>query len=229
MMPALVTVGFLAAGYCAGVFGRWLLARLTRGVRIRPPWCELVIGVLWALAGWRAAVGGMPAGWLAVPLALAWFGVLLAATDLVCRRLPNALTLPAYPVMAGLLGVAAWCGPGVVLGVRAALGALLFGGAHAVVHLLAPRCLGAGDVKLAGVLGAVLAAVSWPALVLGAVLAALFTATYGAVRDAWWHRLGRRARGSAQLRYDPTLPHGPGLLAAAWLVALCAGVTTPGS
>lgn len=225
---ALLVVAYLAAGYWAGRWGRRLLGRLTRGVALRPPWCELATGVLWALVAWRAAVGGMPPGWLPVPLALAWFGVLLAATDLVCRRLPNALTLPAYPVLAALLGVAAWYGPGTALGLRAVGGALLFGGAHAVVHLLAPRSLGAGDVKLAGVLGAVLAAVSWPALALGALLAALCTAGYAAVRALRRHGLGYRAGrpgGRTLTARDPTLPHGPGMLAAAWLVTL--GASTP--
>jgi leader peptidase (prepilin peptidase)/N-methyltransferase len=178
----------------------------------------------------RAAFGGVPAGWLPVPLALAWFGVLLAATDLECRRLPNALTLPAYPVMAALLCVTAWYGPGTALGVRAVGGALLFGGAHAVVHLVSPRSLGAGDVKLAGVLGAVLAAVSWSALALGALLAALCTAGYAAVRALPRRRLGHPVRQPSErglAALDPTLPHGPGLLAAAWLVALCAGAPSP--
>src|ERR1700716_1017574 len=88
---ALLVGAFLAAGCCAGSLGRRLLGRLARGVALRPPWCELATGVLWALVAWRADFGGMPAGWLPVPLALAWFGVLLAAADLVCRRLPNAL------------------------------------------------------------------------------------------------------------------------------------------
>src|ERR1700716_3205050 len=88
---ALLIVALLAVGCWAGSLGRRLLGRLTRGVALRPPWCELATGVLWALVALRAAFGGVPAGWLPVPLALAWFGVLLAAADLVCRRLPNAL------------------------------------------------------------------------------------------------------------------------------------------
>ena len=44
--------------------------------------------------------------------------------------------------------------------------------AYAAVHLAAPAALGAGDVKLAAPLGAVLGGVSWEALVVGGVLAA---------------------------------------------------------
>jgi leader peptidase (prepilin peptidase)/N-methyltransferase len=78
---------------------------------------------------------------------------------------------------------------------------VVFGGAHLAVHVLAPRALGAGDVKLAGSLGAVLGAVGWSALVVGAVLAALGTAVVA---------LARRTRAA---------PHGPGLLLATWLLA----------
>ena len=81
-------------------------------------------------------------------------------------------------------------------------GAVLLLAVHAVVHLTAPGQLGAGDVKLSGVVGAVLGAVSWPAVLLGPVVAAVLTVVLAV--------LGRR--GSA--------PHGPGLLLAALLVSL---------
>jgi leader peptidase (prepilin peptidase)/N-methyltransferase len=198
----------LLAGALAGRLGRWLLGRLRRGARIGAPWCELAVGVAWAAAVTRWCAGGQPAWWLPVPLAVAWFGALLTATDLRHRRLPDALTLAAYPVLGGLLAVASAAGAGGALLLRGVVGVLLFGGAHAVTHLLRPAALGAGDVKLAGSLGAVLGAVSLPALALGAVLAALVTAILGA--------LARRVR-------RPGLPHGPGLVIAAWTVSVAAG------
>jgi leader peptidase (prepilin peptidase)/N-methyltransferase len=147
----------------------------------------------------------LPWWWLPVPLLLAWLAVPLAAADLARHRLPDALTLPAYPVLGLAVALAAACGPDPGLGLRAVLGVLLFGGAHAVVRVLAPAALGAGDVKLAGSLGAVLGALGWAALVVAAVLAAVITLLLA---------LGRRRA---------VAPHGPGLLLATWLVAAFPG------
>jgi leader peptidase (prepilin peptidase)/N-methyltransferase len=197
--------GFALVGIVMGGAGRLLLGRLARGVVLRPPWCELAGGVSSALLGWRATAGVLPWWWLPVPLLLAWLAVPLAAADLARRRLPDALTLPAYPVLGLVVALAAACGPDPGLGLRAVLGVLLFGGAHAVVRVLAPAALGAGDVKLAGSLGAVLGAVGWTALVVAAVLAAVITLLLAVSR--------RRS----------VAPHGPGLLLATWLVAAFPG------
>ena len=204
----LVITGFLVSGMLVGLGGRWLLGRLRRGAVFHPPWCELSVAACWALAGWRWAVSGMPAWWLPVPLLLAAFGVCLAAVDLAQRRLPDALTLACYPALGGALAVAAALGPAGRLGTGALVGSALFGGAHALVHGLSPRSLGQGDVKLSGSLGAVLGALGWPALILAAALAAVITALLAAVTHS--------ARG---------VPHGPGMLAATWLVAAVPGAS----
>jgi len=194
-------IGFLAAGCVMGFVGRYVLGRLERGVVLRPPWCELAAGALSLFVGWRAAAGVLPWWWVPVPLLLGWLAVPLAAVDPARARLPDALTLPAYPLLGAAVGVSGVLASDPGLGSRAVFGALLFGGAHLLVHLVAPRALGAGDVKLAGSLGAVLGAVGWAALAGGAVLAALVTVVVALVR---------RTR---------TAPHGPGLLLATWLVA----------
>lgn len=197
------------AGICAGVAGaaaggvaRHLLGWLRRGARIPPPWCEIAVGVLWAAVATARAAGVVPAVWVPVLLGLAWFGVAAGAVDLAHRRLPDALTLPAFAAALLLL---------LPLGSAAVLhglaGAALAVGAHGAVHLVVPRAMGAGDVKLAAPLGAVLAAAGWPALVLAALLAAVLTAVLGGAGIAT-RRLGRRA----------ALPHGPSMLAATWLV-----------
>jgi leader peptidase (prepilin peptidase)/N-methyltransferase len=152
-----------------------------------------------------------------VPLAVTALAVPLALADLRHLRLPNVLTLAAYPVFAVAIGAAAGSG-GQSLALRAALGALAFAGAHAVVHLLSPHSLGAGDVKLAGSLGAVLGSVGWAALVVGAGLAAVCT-TVLAIVSVSKARFGRERF----KRWSNCVPHGPGLLVATWLVALFPG------
>ncbi len=85
---------------------------------------------------------------------LAGIGVPLAVIDARCQRLPDALTLPSYPVALALLGFAALLLPG---GAGHFLGALaglaLACGVFLLQVLLYPAGLGWGDVKLSGLLG----------------------------------------------------------------------------
>ncbi|WP_033440709.1 prepilin peptidase [Saccharothrix sp. NRRL B-16314] len=182
------------SGFLAGALGAGLLRRLPRGADVCWLWCAVPTAVLWL-----AARSLSPPHWLPVPLLLGWLGVLLTVTDLRHGRLPDALTLPAYPVV----GLTLWlCGADMG---RALAGCLVFGGFHLLVRVVAPSAMGGGDVKLAGPLGAVLASVSWLALPAGALLASVITVVLG----SWWP--------------STTVPHGPGLLAATWLVAVSAG------
>jgi leader peptidase (prepilin peptidase)/N-methyltransferase len=141
-------------------------------------------------------------------LGLAVLGVAAGATDLLHRRLPDALTLPAAPA-AVLAAVPLGAAPSG----RAVLGAVALCGAHVLVRAAAPGSLGAGDVKLAGPVGAALAAASWPALAFGCALASLFTLSAAL---AGWLCLRRPVRDG--------LPHGPSMLLASWLVCLAAAV-----
>ena len=183
----------LGLGLLAGAGGRLLLRRLRRGTRVPPPWCEGAVGLLWAaLAG---AAGHGLLGWPWVPLlaSAAWFGVVAGVVDARHHRLPDALTLPALPV--ALLLVIPLGGP--ALG-RAAAGAAVLGAAYLLVHAVAPAALGAGDVKLAAPVGALGAAVGWPALLLGCALAAAMTGAL-AVGVTVCSALGRRARVPTQV------------------------------
>lgn len=200
---------FGAAGLLAGAAGRGLLARLRRGARVRAGPCELACAALCALVAARWTAGGLPGWWLPVPLVVTALAVPLAAADLMHRRLPDALTLPAYGLIGGSLGVAALAAGDGHLLVAAAMGCLVFGAAHLVVHVLAPNSLGAGDVKLAGSLGGVLGALGWPALLVASLLASLFTLLL---------TLGARLARAAVWRSG--VPHGPALLLATWLVAV---------
>lgn len=200
--PLAVVAGLVLAGVLAGAGARVLLGRLRRGARVRAPWCEAAVGGLWCATGAGWAAGLWPAAWLPVLLGLGWLGVAAGAVDVVHRRLPDALTLPALPAALLLLLP---LGPGAA--VRGAAGAAVALTVHAAVHLLAPRALGMGDVKLSAPLGAVLAAVAWPAPALAALVAGALTAALGAAGLA-----------TRRLRRGAALPHGPSMLVAAWSV-----------
>lgn len=191
-------VFFAGFGMLAGALARWLLGRLRRGAAVARPWCELLTGLLWAASGTWWSAGRLGGQWLPLLLGLGWLAVAAGAVDLLRHRLPDALTLPALPVALMLttpLG-------GAAVG-RAASGAAVLAGGYLLIRLVAPAALGAGDVKLAAPVGAALAAVSWPALLLGALVASVLTLLMSV---ALW------------ACSDRGVPHGPALLAAGWLV-----------
>jgi leader peptidase (prepilin peptidase) / N-methyltransferase len=181
-----------------------MLRRLPRGVRVPVPACAVLVAALWAVAGARLGMQ-VPMWWCPVPLVLAWAGVLLGSADLIAQRLPDALTLPAYPLVVALLGIAALGAGNTVLLGRAALGAVLWAGGYAAIRWVSPGALGGGDVKLAGSLGALTAATSWSGLLLAVLAASVLTATVA---------VPARLLGYAEV------PHGPAMLAASWLVVL---------
>ncbi|QFZ22097.1 prepilin peptidase [Saccharothrix syringae] len=182
------------SGFCTGVLGARFLRFAPRGAVVRPLWCAAPVAVLW----WLSALL-VPPEWLPLALLLAWLGVLLSAVDLRHRRLPDVLTLPAWP----LVGAALWWAGAEPR--RALAGGAVFFAGHLVVRLVAPSAMGGGDVKLAAPVGAVLASVSWLALPAGAAVASAVTLALA---------LRRRAGG---------VPYGPGLLTAAWLAVASAG------
>jgi leader peptidase (prepilin peptidase) / N-methyltransferase len=128
---------------------------------------ELTTAVVLALVGARFA--DSPAvvafGFLGV------IGVALSAIDIATRRLPDQLTLPAYPVLVFLLGIAAVTGHSGGALVRALLGGVALTCFYFLLAVVRPGQLGAGDVKLAGLTGLALGWLGWPALILGAALA----------------------------------------------------------
>lgn len=192
-----VVVLLAGSGWLAGSAGRALLARVPRGIVWSGMCCPASVAVLWAAPGALYSARWLPGRWLPAVLALTLLAALLTASDLRAARLPDALTLPAYPVLAACALIAepaAWLR---ILGAAALLGTT-----HLLVNRYNPGSLGGGDVKLAGALGLVLGARGWSAVLLFAPLAALLT--FGlAVRT-------RRRR----------VPHGPGLLASALLLSV---------
>ncbi|HEU0189877.1 MAG TPA: A24 family peptidase [Mycobacterium sp.] len=133
-----------------------------------------------------------------------WFcwAVALSGYDIHQRRLPNWLTLPGA---IGALVFATAAGRGG----PALCGAAALTAVYLLVHLAAPAALGAGDVKLAGGLGALTGFFGIDVWLLAAVAAPLLT--------AGWALIARAARGAR------TVPHGPSMcLACVTAVALAA-------
>ncbi|PTR26516.1 leader peptidase (prepilin peptidase)/N-methyltransferase [Rhodococcus sp. OK519] len=144
-------------------------------------------------------------------LYFAALGVALTVIDIDCKRLPNFLVVPAYPILFVCLTAAS-----VILNdwpalLRAAIGAIVLFGFYLVLALIYPAGMGFGDVKLAGVIGAVLAFISYGTLLVGAFLAFLLAAVVGVILLA-----GRRSR------IGTTIPFGPYMIAAAIVAILAA-------
>jgi leader peptidase (prepilin peptidase)/N-methyltransferase len=137
-----------------------------------PAILELVTAAVLALLFGRFA--GQP-GVLAFGF-LGALGVALGAIDIAVHRLPDRLTLPAYPVLIALLAVAAAIGHDAGALVRALLGGVVLAAVYLVLALLRPGQLGGGDIKLAGLAGLALGWLGWPTLITGAALGFVLSA-----------------------------------------------------
>ncbi|MGZ8801917.1 MAG: prepilin peptidase [Mycobacterium sp.] len=124
------------------------------------------------------------AGWL----------ITLSCFDIRQRRLPNVLTLPGAAI---ILAGAALTGHGAA----AAAGAAAMFAVYAVVHVVSPQAMGAGDVKLSIGLGALAGSFGAGVWLSAALGASVLTALLGCVR---------LVRGDRS-----PLPHGPSMCMAA--------------
>lgn len=133
---------------------------------------EIVTGTVLALLLGR--FGGQPG-----TVALAYFGALgvtLSAIDIAVQRLPDRLTLPAYPILIAMLAIPAVAQHDLGALLRALLGGLALATGYLVLALARPGHMGGGDIKLAGLAGLVLGWLGWPVLIAGAVLAFFLSA-----------------------------------------------------
>ncbi|HVV75534.1 MAG TPA: prepilin peptidase [Mycobacteriales bacterium] len=152
----------------------WLLLRgrcrhCQARISVRYPLVELATcGLFIAFAVHVGPHAALPAF-----LYLASVGVALAMIDLDVQRLPDALTLPSYPVGLILLGIAAAAEGAGWPYARALIGMAVLFGFYGAVWFVYPAGMGLGDVKLSGVLGLYLGWLSWGALVVGAFSAFL--------------------------------------------------------
>ncbi len=173
----------IRCGYC----GHWL------GV---PVALELITATVLALLAGR--FGGQPE--LAAFALLGVIGVALAVIDVEVQRLPDRLTLPAYPAVVALLALAAAAdGAGGAL-IRAVLGGLVLAGGYLLLALLSGGQLGRGDIKLAGLAGLALGWLGWRALFIGGCLGFVLAAMVSLVLLA-----SRRATLRTSISFGPYL------------------------
>ncbi|KDN22392.1 prepilin peptidase [Amycolatopsis rifamycinica] len=185
-------------GRCAGCGTR---------ISVRYPLVELGTAVLFALLALRLGPPDLPAF-----LYFGAIGIALALIDLDCRRLPNAIVLPSYPVLLVLLTASAWWRGDWGSLARAGIGGAALFAFYLLLALAYPAGMGFGDVRLAGILGGILAYLSWPALLIGAFGGFLLGAVAGVVVLA----TGKGGRKTA-------LPFGPFMIAAALAAVFAAG------
>ncbi len=165
--------------------------------------------------GWLSAGTVFLGALLAVPFALDWsvartltyllawvWAVALMVIDLDVRRLPDRLTLPAYPAAAVLLTLCSWAEQrweALAWAAACAGGAVLV---YLVLALIAAGSegLGLGDVKLAGVLGGLLGWLAPMTAVLGLLTGFILGGVIAAVL-----LLSRRAGRRSYVSYGPVM------------------------
>lgn len=121
-----------------------------------------------ALALLAARFGGIE---LLAFSAVAAIGVAASTVDLVERRLPSQLLLPGYALLAGLLALEAVRTVDPAAYIRAVTAAVAVAGTYLTIALVSRGGLGAGDVKLGGLLGMAMGWQGWPIVLGGTLLA----------------------------------------------------------
>lgn len=187
-------------------------------LRGRARCCDAPISARYPLVevGTAIAFGGVAAwvglSWLLpAMLYLAAISIALTMIDLELRRLPNAITLPSYPIAAGLLALPALAEgePSRLLRVATCAAALY--AFYFLLMIIYPSGMGFGDVKLAGVLGLYLGWFGWQHAIVGTFLAFLIGGLVGVLLML----LGRAGR-------KTLIPFGPYMIIGAWVALACA-------
>jgi leader peptidase (prepilin peptidase)/N-methyltransferase len=174
----MVTISIWAAlGFFAGVglspIARYFLA--AKDPRPSPLQLGPTTAILFGLLAWR--VPSWPE--LLNYSVFATFCVVLSVVDIAEHRLPTRLVLPAYPVVVVLTGNAAVLQGDLHSLVRAAVGMLVLPVFYVVLAIASRGGVGAGDVRLAGPVGWVMAWHGWTTLVAGTLLAFVFASLAG--------------------------------------------------
>jgi leader peptidase (prepilin peptidase)/N-methyltransferase len=177
----------------------------------RHPLVEFAMGMLWFAVALRLTGEGL--GW-AVPayLALVFICLVLAVVDATTRLLPNRITYPSFPLIAGLLLVASVALGDVGRLGRGMLAAVTVGAFFLLLALISPRGVGAGDCKFAPTIGLALGWLSWGAVAV-AVVAAFVLSGLAGLAAMLLVRLPRKT----------LMPFGPWLAAGALLSIMAGG------
>lgn len=196
MTSATLIISWAALGALSGI----LLGLLTRTLLRTKPFSRwswtvaaVLTGLLFTALAWRL-------DWSLALLAYSYLAAVLvplAMVDLAEQRLPSAVVLPSYLVLAAAFGADAVLGSSYDQLLRSVTGMVVLAAAYFGLAL-AVGGLGAGDVKLAGLLGLALGWWSWTALLTGTFLGWLLAAIV---------RVALRATGRVE-RDDP-MPLGP--------------------
>ncbi|MGF7238181.1 MAG: prepilin peptidase [Frankia sp.] len=191
--------GAAAAGETPSVVGAGS-ERFSKVVPPPRPSLALQFGATAAVAAGVAVALRTHPAWLPAYFCLSAVGVALAITDLRVHRLPDALTLPSYPVLAALFAVAAAFDGGSARWVRAAIAGAVVWLVFAALWMLPGDGLGFGDVKISGLIGGALGWLSWGSVVVGIGIGMIGAGLVAAVL-LLVGRAGRRTR----IAYGPYL------------------------
>lgn len=186
-------------------------------ISVRYPAVEALTSAAFAGVTWWVIAGESfvaSDGWALAVICVAYLyfasvSIVLTLIDLDTRRLPNAIVLPSYIVAGSLLSLASLLSNDWVAMLRAAVGMVLLYGLYLSLRYVRPGGMGAGDVKLAGVIGLYLGYVGWGALIVGAFAAFFLGGVFGVALIV----LRRASRKSA-------IPFGPWMVLGAWIGVL---------
>jgi len=203
---AWMTLG-LAGGIGINSAARWLFVATVRDTsdahRHYSRWWMLVsssVGLMTGIAIDRAA--SLQAG--AIVATVAVLALLQSPLDLMIRRLSRPVTLLALGVLVAVSLARVWSDGLDTQSLAAVLVASLVGGGYALVHLVSPRSLGWGDVLLVVPLALAVAGIELNQVLVWQLLASMTGVVHAVVLRV--------------IRRVPTIPFGPHLLFAAWLV-----------
>ncbi|KAA2253317.1 prepilin peptidase [Solihabitans fulvus] len=208
-MSAVFIASWTAAGIFVGVvlaaYLRRLLTSAPTGVLAAKCAAPLLTAFAFGVLAWRF---GHQFDLLPYSV-LAAFGVALGLVDLIEQRLPSVLIYSGTVLVGALLATSAILysrGPDFL---RALAGMAILAAFYLILALASRGGLGAGDLKLGGLLGLAMAWQGWPTLLAGTLVGWLLAALVRIVLRAG----GRVAR-------DVSMPLGPYLFAGAF-VAVC--------
>jgi leader peptidase (prepilin peptidase)/N-methyltransferase len=170
-----------------------------KDARISPLQPGLATGILFGLLAWRVRFWPELFGYSV----FAAFCVVASVVDIAEHRLPKRLVLPAYPVVVGLTGIAAVLQGDLHGLARAAVGMLVLPAFYVVLAVVSRGGVGAGDVRLAGPVGWILAWHGWAGLVAGTLLAFVFGSLAGLAMIA-----SRSATRHTQIPFGPAIAAG---------------------